>query len=86
MPGLDGFAVLEDLRRDARTVGICVVALTASGMCGDREKALACGFDGYLIKPIGIAALRREVGDRLNFQGAAIGNSLQSPLGIDTAD
>ena len=61
MPGLDGFEVVDELRRDAVTAALCLVAFTASGMNGDREKALAYGFDGYITKPISIAELRKEV-------------------------
>jgi len=61
MPAADGFEVVAALRSDPATAGLCIVALTASGMNGDREKALASGFDGYITKPIGIAALRQEV-------------------------
>jgi CheY-like chemotaxis protein len=40
------------------------MALTASAMTGDRERALSSGFTGYVAKPIRVAALRSEV-DRL---------------------
>jgi CheY-like chemotaxis protein len=35
--------------------------LTASAMMGDRERAMAAGFTGYVTKPIGLNALRAEV-------------------------
>ncbi len=38
-----------------------VMALTASAMQGDRERALALGFTAYITKPIRLAALRSEV-------------------------
>jgi len=61
MPALSGFNVIEQLREDPRFAAIPVVALTASAMQGDREKALQAGFTGYISKPVRLAALRAEV-------------------------
>jgi CheY-like chemotaxis protein len=61
MPNLDGFGVLAQLRQDVRFATRPIVALTASAMQGDRERAIAAGFSAYVAKPIGIVALRQEV-------------------------
>ncbi len=61
MPGMDGFGVVQELRRDPGFVTTPVLALTASAMQGDRERALAAGFNGYISKPIGPHQLRAEV-------------------------
>lgn len=61
MPRLDGFGVIRELRGDHAFDDIPVLALTASAMTGDRERALASGFTGYVAKPIRVAALRIEV-------------------------
>ena len=61
MPGLDGFGVLEELRRDEKFATTPIMALTASAMQGDRARALAAGFDSYVSKPIPLPALREEV-------------------------
>ena len=61
MPFLNGFGVIEKLREDPRFAATPVVALTASAMQGDREKALQAGFTGYISKPVRLAALRAEV-------------------------
>jgi CheY-like chemotaxis protein len=61
MPGLDGFGVIQELRREAEFVSTPIMALTASAMQGDRERAMAVGFTGYVTKPIRLAALRGEV-------------------------
>src|ERR1700733_6945704 len=61
MPGIDGFGVVAELRRDQAFANTPVMALTASAMMGDRERALAAGFTGYIAKPIRISALRAEV-------------------------
>lgn len=61
MPGMDGFGVIEEIRRDRVLAATPVMALTASAMQGDRERALSAGFTSYVAKPIQIGALRSEV-------------------------
>jgi len=61
MPRLDGFGVLERLRSDSRYRDIPIVALTASAMAGDSERAIASGFTAYISKPVRMAELRREI-------------------------
>jgi two-component system cell cycle response regulator DivK len=61
MPGLDGFNVIQELRRDPQFAATPIVALTASAMQGDRERALSVGFTGYITKPIRLSLLREEV-------------------------
>ena len=61
MPGVDGFGVLAELRRDGKFTATPIMALTASAMQGDRERAIAAGFDSYVSKPIPLPALREEV-------------------------
>jgi two-component system cell cycle response regulator DivK len=53
LPGQDGFALLETIRQSSFSA-LRVIALTAHAMTGDRERALAAGFDGYITKPIDI--------------------------------
>jgi CheY-like chemotaxis protein len=61
MPGVDGFGVIAELRREPKFASTPIMALTASAMQGDRERALAAGFDSYVSKPIPLPALRDEV-------------------------
>jgi two-component system, cell cycle response regulator len=52
LPGMDGYAVVREVRADASLRAIPVIAVTALAMVGDREKGLATGFNGYIPKPI----------------------------------
>ena len=61
MPFLDGLGVLQELRRDPRFASVPIVALTASAMQGDREKAIQAGFNEYITKPVNLRTLREEV-------------------------
>jgi len=56
LPDIDGFQVLEQLRADAQTRLIPVVAVTAQAMPEDVKRVLAAGFDGYLAKPLDLAS------------------------------
>lgn len=61
MPVLDGFQVIRELRADVRFHRLPVVAVTASAMIGDRERAIAAGFDSYIAKPIDLVEVRKQV-------------------------
>lgn len=52
LPGMDGLELTRRLKADPLYRDICVVAVTASAMKGDEEKASAVGCDGYVTKPI----------------------------------
>ena len=61
LPGMDGWAATRQLKSDATTVGIPVIALTAHAMQGDREKATEAGCDDYETKPIDFARLFEKI-------------------------
>ena len=61
MPIKDGFQVLRELRSEQRFRSTPIVALTASAMQGDKERALSDGFTGYLTKPLSLSAIRNEL-------------------------
>ncbi len=68
MPVLDGFATLRKVREQPELSGLPVLAVTASAMRGDEEKAREAGFDGYLSKPVKSQILFHEL-DRLLKKG-----------------
>ena len=61
MPSKDGFSVIRELRREQRFENLRVVAVTASAMMGDRERAIAAGFDWYITKPIDLSEVEAQV-------------------------
>jgi CheY-like chemotaxis protein len=65
MPGLDGYGVLREIRCKPEWMGLRVVAVTAYAMQGDRDKAIAAGFDGYVTKPINAVQIRKYVEELL---------------------
>jgi two-component system cell cycle response regulator DivK len=52
LPVMDGYAVLEALRKTAGLNQVPIIAVTSYAMLGDREKCLASGATDYLEKPI----------------------------------
>ena len=77
MPVMDGFSVLQQLRQDPRLATLPVAAVTSHAMHGDRERALAAGFDEYISKPIHPASPDVSHGKRI---GASAGTK---PCGDD---
>ena len=52
LPGIDGFEVVQRLRREKGLDRTPTIAVTAYAMAGDRERTMRAGFDGYIPKPI----------------------------------
>jgi len=69
LPGMDGVAAVGELKRDARTAKIPVIAVTASAMPLERESILRAGFDGYQAKPISVKELLAEVRRFVSVEG-----------------
>ena len=64
MPELDGFQVVQEIRRSEQATGghLPVIALTARAGTEDRESCLAAGMDDYLSKPVRAAELLATIG------------------------
>ncbi len=52
LPGMNGYGVAEALRRDRRTQGTRLVAISGYSQPEDVERGRAAGFDAYLPKPV----------------------------------
>jgi CheY-like chemotaxis protein len=64
LPVLDGWGASRQIKAEASTRSIPLIALTAHAMAGDREKALQAGCDDYDTKPIELPRLLEKM-DRL---------------------
>ena len=61
LPGMDGITAMKQLKADAHTESIPIIAITASAMTNNRTAMLAEGFDGYQTKPITLKDFFAEV-------------------------
>ena len=59
MPVMNGYEATKQIRalEDPARAGITIIAMTANAFDEDRKKALACGMDEFLSKPIVIEEL-----------------------------
>ncbi len=64
MPRVDGYELLEKLKRDAALKNIPIVILTSVGEAASVSRTYALGADFYFVKPAtagGFAAVAREI-------------------------
>ncbi len=57
MPGMDGYELMECIRKMPALSHVKLVAVTAQAMMGDKEKCLAAGANAYISKPVDIDRL-----------------------------
>ncbi|MBS1199088.1 MAG: signal transduction histidine kinase, partial [Proteobacteria bacterium] len=65
MPEMDGLSATKALRQregeDSALPRLPVIAMTANALKEDRERCFAVGMDGFISKPISLAALENEI-------------------------
>jgi CheY-like chemotaxis protein len=65
MPKVDGWELIEMIRRNPATAHLPVIALTANALPKDKERGLAAGFTSYLTKPIKALTLLDDIMQRV---------------------
>jgi len=70
MPVMDGFETTAEIRKREQEADegdhICIIALTANALEGDRQACLNAGMDDYLSKPINRQKLHEVLNNWLN--------------------
>jgi two-component system CheB/CheR fusion protein len=57
MPGMDGYELVTEVRRDPRTRALPAIALTGFGRPQEIQRAMEAGFTAHLTKPVVITQL-----------------------------
>jgi two-component system alkaline phosphatase synthesis response regulator PhoP len=68
MPKLSGFEVCKTLKRNPATSQIMILMVTALNEQGDIERAVACGCDDFLSKPVNKLELLKRVENMLKLR------------------
>jgi signal transduction histidine kinase/ActR/RegA family two-component response regulator len=66
MPGLNGYDLARALRGDAATARLVLLAVSGWGQAGDRDRAVAAGFDRHFVKPVPPDVLIAALGEALH--------------------
>ncbi len=61
LPGMDGYEVARQLRREITTDPPRLIAMTGYGQAGDRALAFAAGFDEHIVKPASAEEILRAL-------------------------
>ena len=61
MPQMDGWELRTRIKNTPEIQQVPLLALSAHAMIGDKERALAAGFDGYLTKPVNILTILNDI-------------------------
>ena len=72
LPGMDGFELARRLRRDERTAGAVLVAVTGYGGEEARRTAIEAGFDHHFLKPVKGGELRLLLRDLARARGRVL--------------
>lgn len=65
LPGMDGYTVARELRKNLAIAHIPIIAVTSYAMAGDRERILEAGCTDYFEKPINPDTFHAEIAQHL---------------------
>jgi two-component system, sensor histidine kinase and response regulator len=63
MPVMDGYTATRALRADPAFAGLPVIAMTASALAEDRDRALSSGMNAHIAKPLNVSLMLRTMAD-----------------------
>jgi two-component system, cell cycle response regulator DivK len=66
MPAIDGWEATRRIRSTPETSSVPIIAVTAHGLDGDREKSLEAGCGEHHTKPVDLTRLLSQIESMLN--------------------
>jgi CheY-like chemotaxis protein/HPt (histidine-containing phosphotransfer) domain-containing protein/anti-sigma regulatory factor (Ser/Thr protein kinase) len=82
MPVMDGFEAVRNIRAGEIHNDVPIVALTACGLPGDRQRCLDAGMNDFLCKPF----TRRQIQEMLEKWARVVARPGSAPQLVDAAD
>ena len=76
MPEMDGFALIEQIRRVPELSAVAIMMLSSSSLPGDVIRCEELGIAAYLLKPVGQSDLRRAIAKALGARDHKGGDAL----------
>jgi two-component system, sensor histidine kinase and response regulator len=71
MPDMDGYTATQKLRSNPAWSALPVIAMTASALAEDRARALACGMNDHITKPINVDSMLQTMANWIGGPSAA---------------
>lgn len=71
MPRMDGYTATKEIRTlpNNRKANIPIIAMTANAFEEDRRKALECGMNGHIVKPVDMKTKEKELREIFKEEG-----------------
>ena len=87
MPVMDGYTATRELRSRPEWRDLPVIAMTASALAEDRERALASGMNAHITKPINVESMLRTMAEWITGPGLPRSDTATdaAPAAIDRA-
>jgi CheY-like chemotaxis protein len=70
MPVMDGYTATRQLRSNPDWKELPVIAMTASALAEDRDRALASGMNAHITKPLNVSLMLRTMSEWIVSRGA----------------
>jgi DNA-binding response OmpR family regulator len=83
LPVMDGWSVLQEMKRNPALSAIPVIVLTAIAESIQREKVLRMGAVKYLVKPLSAGILSQTIASVLRHKGKQLQTALQSTADLE---